>query len=141
MAGQDALVSEEPDPVHGLALVAAADIERLDVRVAAVVDEARLVAVEHGVDAQREELLAVAFLNLLLLLLLVKGVVHVEQVADPVCVVEGAPHVRLLLSHYFAAVLHYIGSLWNLFQSREAPHSDVAFPESGDLELKMLFVC
>ena len=113
---------EKPDLVQSLAFNLAAQVEWLDVWIAAVVNEAWFIAKEHGVDAQGEELVVVGLLYLLLTLLFLHRVVHIEQVAQSLVVIEGAAHISMLFSHNFALVLAKEGTLFDISQGEETPH-------------------
>lgn len=81
-------------------------IERLDVGVAAVVNETRFISVKHCVEAEWKELIEVGFLNLHLKGILCSGVVHIKQVAQPFGIINSASHIALLLCDDFSFVLH-----------------------------------
>ena len=118
---------EQTNLVQRLALVLPAQVETLHVWVAAVVDKPRLVAIKETVQTQREELVVVRQLDRLLALLVLAGVVHVEQVAQPNVVVIRSAHVALLFSHYFPAVLHDKRPGRNFFPRDNAPHNGATF--------------
>ena len=99
-------------------------IEGLHIRVTAVVDEASLVAVEHAVQAEREELVVVRLLDQLFPLLALARVVHVEEVRKTVRVVVSASHVTLLLRHDLTLVLHQEGTRWDVLQCHQSPHAN-----------------
>ena len=69
---------KKADVVVHLRIGLAGQVEGLDVGVAAVVDEAGFVAVDHAVEAEREELVEVGALDGLLSLLGRQGVVHIK---------------------------------------------------------------
>lgn len=127
-AREDLAGGEEPDGVVGDGVDLPSQVEGLHVRVAAVVDEAGLVAVEHAVQAEREELAVVGLLDQLLSLLALGRVIHVEEVREAVRVVVGAPHVALLLGHDLALVLHQEGARRYVFHRHESPHANLSRP-------------
>ena len=88
-----------------------------------MVNEPRLVAVEHAVEAEREKLAPVAFLNQLLALLLTLGIIHIEQIAQPIIIVVATSHVALFFCYDFSTVLHYESTLGNVLHRNQAPHN------------------
>ena len=106
-------------------VILASDVERLDVRLATVVDEAGLVAVELGVQTQREELVFISLLNGVLLASVVvdRHVVHVKQVGETLRVIKCSTHVALLFRDHFAGILHDKSTCRNVFKCNYAPHS------------------
>jgi len=99
-------------------------VERLHIGVATVVDEARFVAVEHAVEAEREEFVVVRLLNCDFTFFRRQRVVHVKQVRLAVRVVICAAHVSLLLRDDFTSVFHQVGSRRNLLHRIQTPHAE-----------------
>lgn len=100
-------------------------IEREDVRVATVVDKTCLVAVEHAVEAEREELVMVGLLNYLLAFITLRWVVQIKEVRETIVIVVCASHITLLLTDNLTQVFHEEGTCWNLFHGEESPHAYV----------------
>ena len=88
-----------------------------------MINEPRLVAVEHAVEAEREKLAPVALLNELLALLLILRIIHIEQVAQPIIIVVATSHVALFFCYDFPTVLHYESTLRNVLHRNQAPHN------------------
>ena len=97
-------------------------IERDDVRVTAVINEASLITIKHRVDAQWEELIVEELLDRLLFFVFLSQIVQIEEVGQPVVVVVRAAHIALLLADDLAQVFHQEGASWDLFDGHQAPH-------------------
>ena len=101
----DLPASEKADLVQSLALPRAAQIKRLNVGVTRVVNKTRFVPIEHTVKTERKEFSLVPCLDRLFKLILFLVVIHVEQIAQTLLVVETPTHVALLFGHNFTTVL------------------------------------
>lgn len=100
-----------------------------------MVNKARLITEEHGVNAQGEELVVVSLLDFLLSLLFLLGIVHVKQVAQALIVIEGAAHIAMLFSYDFTLVLAKLGAFFDIFQGKETPHGMRTLLYSLNLQL------
>lgn len=80
----------------------ASQVERYNVRIAAVIYEPCFISIEHTVQAQREEFIVEDLLDDLLSLVSFGRVIKVKQVRKAVGVVVSASHIALLLTHNLA---------------------------------------
>ena len=87
-----------------------------------MINKASLVTIKHAIEAQREELAEVNFLNNLLPLVSLGWIVEIEQVRKTICIVICTPHIALLFAHNFTKVLHEESASWNFFHCNETPH-------------------
>ena len=71
-----------------------------------MVNKTCLIAVEHTIKAEREELIIVGLLDNLLTLIVIAEIVQIEQVGETIGVVIGTTHISLLLRYNFAQVFH-----------------------------------
>jgi hypothetical protein len=97
-------------------------VEGFEIRLTAVVDKSRFVAMISSINAKREEILVAAFLDLHIILICIIWLIHIEEVAHTDLVINSASLVPLFGSEHFPHIFENIGPGWDFFQGKESPH-------------------
>jgi hypothetical protein len=128
--------------VIGLRVSFGDEIVSAEIRLATVVDEARLVAVQATIDAEWKESFLGRMIQLPLVVLVFQRVVHIEQIWATDLVVVRAADVTKPLRDHLAAVLGDICAGGDVFKGEEAPVRPLSLLITGaNALLETLAVC
>ena len=95
---------------------------RLEVRLAAMINESTLISVEGGIYAQREEVITVFGLMLLVKRVIIIEIIHIEKVAHAESIIDLAPLVTIPGRDDLPDVFQDKSPGGYKFLSKEPPH-------------------